>query len=54
MAPSELVGSVVGDVQDELNTVFNLDSHLGINCREDTEPVAITAKDESSDAANRD
>jgi predicted transcriptional regulator len=28
IAPSELVGDVVGRVQDELNTVFNLDKHL--------------------------
>lgn len=26
--PSDLVGNVVGRVQDELNTLFNLDSHL--------------------------
>ncbi|CQH57254.1 TrmB family transcription regulator [Halobacterium hubeiense] len=29
IAPSDLVGGVVGRVQDELNTVFNLDAHLG-------------------------
>src|SRR6056297_1296552 len=28
IAPSELVSGVVGQVQDELNTVFNLDDHL--------------------------
>jgi predicted transcriptional regulator len=29
IAPSDLVGGVVGRVQNELNTVFNLDAHLG-------------------------
>jgi len=29
IAPSELVNAVVGDVQAELNAVFNLDAHLG-------------------------
>ena len=29
IAPSELVGGVVGQIQDELNAVFNLDRHLG-------------------------
>jgi predicted transcriptional regulator len=54
MAPSELVGSVVSDVQDELNTVFNLDSHLGIECRDDTEPVDITVEEGASDDATSD
>lgn len=49
MAPSELVGSVIGEVQDELNTVFNLDSHLGIECESDDEPVDITVKSDDSD-----
>jgi len=45
MAPSDLVGSVVEDVQDELNTVFNLDSHLGVRSGETREPVEITVGD---------
>lgn len=51
MAPSELVGSVVEDIQAELNTVFNLDSHLGVcqDASEDVEPVTITVEDESDD-----
>lgn len=46
MAPSELVGNIVEDVQAELNTVFNLDRHLG---DEDSEsaPVTITVSDET-------
>lgn len=53
MAPSELVGSIVEDVQSELNTVFNLDSHLGIDGGGDAEPVTITVRngDETDDEA---
>lgn len=48
MAPSELVGSIVEDVQHELNTVFNLDSHLGRKPAESTQdPVKITVEDAS-------
>ncbi|MXR21830.1 winged helix-turn-helix domain-containing protein [Halobacterium bonnevillei] len=46
--PSDLVGGVVGRVQDELNTVFNLDTHLGRSeDEEDTtsEPVRIQVED---------
>jgi predicted transcriptional regulator len=50
MAPSDLVGSIVEDVQDELNTVFNLDSHLGVRSGERREPVEITVG-EGEDAA---
>jgi predicted transcriptional regulator len=50
MAPSDLVTTVVDEVQEELNTVFNLDSHLGIGSREDVEPVDITVRsDEEGD-----
>jgi predicted transcriptional regulator len=45
MAPSDLVGAIVEDVQDELNTVFNLDSHLGVCSSETREPVNITVGD---------
>ncbi|MFB6183137.1 MAG: helix-turn-helix domain-containing protein [Haloarculaceae archaeon] len=47
IAPSELVGNVVDDVQDELNTVFNLDRHLGSSRADDgdAEPVTITVED---------
>ncbi|MFB6071655.1 MAG: helix-turn-helix domain-containing protein [Halobacterium sp.] len=49
--PSDLVGGVVGRVQDELNTVFNLDAHLGRS--EDDgettdEPVRIEVEDGTS------
>lgn len=50
IAPSELVGSVIGQVQDELNTVFNLDRHLGGESEpetdEETEPVSISVEEE--------
>ena len=52
MAPSELVGSVVDDIQDELNTVFNLDCHLGVKDDEGSEPVSITVEDDDSEGAN--
>ena len=49
MAPSELVGSVAEEIQDELNTVFNLDSHLGVGCGDDSDPVEITVKDDTDE-----
>ncbi|MFB6267970.1 MAG: ArsR family transcriptional regulator [Halodesulfurarchaeum sp.] len=52
--PSELVGNVVGRVQDELNTLFNMDIYLGEEDAETTEPVSIEvtagAEDESAEA----
>ena len=48
IAPSELVNAIVGDVQAELNTVFNLDAHLGdypADPRDDAEPVTISVQD---------
>ncbi|PSP75587.1 transcriptional regulator [Halobacteriales archaeon QS_1_68_20] len=46
IAPSELVGNVVQDVQQELNTVFNLDRHLGgEDVETDSEPVSITVEE---------
>lgn len=48
--PSELVGDVVGDVQDQLNTVFNLDRYLGEDSKgADEEPVTITVEDGTTD-----
>lgn len=49
MAPSELVGSVVGEIQDGLNTVFNLDCHLGVRTEENEDPVQITVEDDETD-----
>jgi predicted transcriptional regulator len=49
MAPSDLVGTIVDDLQDELNTVFNLDSHLGIGSRESVDPVDITVRDDTEE-----
>jgi predicted transcriptional regulator len=57
MPPSELVTGIIGDVQTELNTVFNLDEHL---CGDDeersatgpeSEPVTITVDEETADKA---
>jgi len=56
MAPSDLVGNIVDDVQAELNTVFNLDDVLGQDEGDATdeavesEPVTITVADEDADA----
>ncbi|MFT4921876.1 MAG: putative transcriptional regulator [Haloarculaceae archaeon] len=46
IAPSDLVGDVVDDVQDQLNAVFNLDKHLNDDQESDDEPVTITVDDE--------
>lgn len=43
--PSELVANVVGRVQTELNTLFNLDAHLDDSSAEETEPVRIDVMD---------
>ncbi|WP_435332921.1 helix-turn-helix domain-containing protein [Haloarchaeobius sp. TZWWS8] len=50
--PSELVGSIVGQVQSELNTVFNLDKLLdreGELAESTAEPVTITVEEVSGD-----
>jgi predicted transcriptional regulator len=54
IAPSDLVGGIVGQVQEELNAVFNLDSYLGRDEEDadaDAEPVTITVDEESGDEA---
>lgn len=53
IAPSELVQGVVGDVQRELNAVFNLDRRLGGESPDgDTEPVQISVGDDERDAVD--
>jgi predicted transcriptional regulator len=53
IAPSELVQGVVGDVQRELNAVFNLDRRLGGESPDgDTEPVRISVGDEDEPSAD--
>ncbi|RAW46252.1 ArsR family transcriptional regulator [Halorubrum sp. 48-1-W] len=57
IAPSELVRGVVGDVQAELNAVFNLDRRLGGESTEgDDEPVQISVAgaDEGTDGDDGD
>ena len=58
MAPSNLVGGIVDDVQDELNRVCNLDRMLGPDRGDDfetgEEPVTITVEDASSDRSDED
>jgi predicted transcriptional regulator len=51
IAPSELVQGVVGDVQRELNAVFNLDRRLGGESPDgDAEPVQISVGDDEGEA----
>jgi predicted transcriptional regulator len=51
IAPSELVRGVVGDVQRELNAVFNLDRRLGGESPDgDAEPVRISVDDDEPEA----
>jgi predicted transcriptional regulator len=46
IAPSDLVSGAVGEVQSQLNTVFNLDSHLADEDGEDTDdPVTISVEE---------
>jgi predicted transcriptional regulator len=47
IAPSELVSGVVGRVQSELNTVVNLDSHIGSGEETNAEPVRIEVEEGS-------
>jgi len=44
--PSDLVGEVVEDVQDQLNAVCNIDRYVGDDDEHDQEPVTITVEDE--------
>jgi len=54
IAPSELVSGVVEQVQNELNTVFNLDEYLEgpeNDVEDDGDPVTITVEDGNADGA---
>lgn len=48
MAPSELIGGVIDDVQGHMNAVFNLDKYLNGDEKTD-EPVTITVTDEDDE-----
>ena len=55
IAPSELVSGIVGQIQDELNTVFNLDDHLqpddeSAETVAPTEPVSIRVEEEEDES----
>jgi len=50
--PSELVGDIVDDVQQQLNTVFNLDRYIDRSDSsdgDDSEPVTITVTEQPDD-----
>jgi len=51
IAPSDLVREVASQVQEELNTVFNLDRHLGREQKEGDaeEPIRIEVRDEEDE-----
>ena len=54
IAPSELVGEIVDDIQDQLNRVFNLDRYItrsedASDDDGDTEPVTITVTEHTAD-----
>ncbi|KOX93034.1 winged helix-turn-helix domain-containing protein [Haloarcula rubripromontorii] len=51
ISPSDLVNTIVGDIQSELNTVFNLDDHIGgeTTLEPDDEPVTISVEDANDD-----
>jgi len=52
IAPSNLVRGVVGEVQRELNTVFNLDRRLGSSDEADGGPVTISVDGDEVDEEN--
>ena len=58
MAPSELVGNIIDDVQEQLNAVFNLDDALDVETpvppTTDEDPVTITVEDASDEADDGD
>jgi len=45
IAPSDLVGEMVGEVQEQLNTVVNLDAHLSEEKTATAEPITISVED---------
>ncbi len=47
MSPSELVGSTAGQVQEQLNAVFNLDTYLNDGMDVDREPVTISVESDT-------
>ncbi|GCF12254.1 transcriptional regulator [Haloarcula mannanilytica] len=57
ISPSDLVNTIVGDIQSELNTVFNLDDHIGggeTTLEPDDEPVTISVEDADDDPSDTD
>ncbi|MFB6086499.1 MAG: winged helix-turn-helix transcriptional regulator [Halodesulfurarchaeum sp.] len=50
IAPSDLVGSVVGRVQEELNTIFTMDFRGGDDAESTPEPVRIEVREHPEDS----
>lgn len=52
IAPSDLVGDIAAEVQDQLNAICNLDRYLSGESETDTEPIRIEVTEENAgDAA---
>lgn len=49
MAPSDLVASTKGQIQDQLNAVFNLDAYTSSTSEPESDPVTITVEDDTED-----
>lgn len=47
VAPSDLVGSAKEQIQQQLNTVVNLDTHIRGDSSPESEPVTITVEDDA-------
>jgi predicted transcriptional regulator len=50
IAPSDLVGSVVGRVQSELNTIFTMDQRRSEDAEPEAEPVQIEVQEEPAES----
>ncbi|MBS3761649.1 MAG: winged helix-turn-helix transcriptional regulator [Halodesulfurarchaeum sp.] len=50
IAPSDLVGSVVGRVQSELNTIFTMDQRRSEDTEPEAEPVQIEVQEEPAES----
>lgn len=52
IAPSDLVGNAVSQLQDQLNAVCNLDRRVGTQSEPDSEPVRIEVTEATDDDAS--
>lgn len=52
MAPSDLISSTKGQIQDQLNAVFNLDAYTSSTSEPESDPVTITVEDDTDDESD--